>query len=121
MSTDDPTVMSGEQRKAAGRARGVRRMREIAAEDQAKREKLTAELLADLGRVPSALDRVNVASLAAAHVRAERLRTRGRSDLEERRQITQLMRATGLRPQPVTAPQVDPVKELDDYFSGAES
>lgn len=101
----------------ADRLRGSARARQIAAEDQAKREKLTAELLADLGRPPSALDRMNIQNLAAAHVRAERLRMAGRSDLEERRQITQLMRATGLKPQPPAVPQKTPASEWESLCS----
>jgi len=78
-------------------ARGRKRMREIAAEDEAKRQRLVTELLECLGRVPTALDRENIKTLAASLVRAERLRSVGRSDLEERRLIVQQQRALGMK------------------------
>ena len=72
-------------------------MREIAAEDAAKRQRLVAEL----GRPAGAVDRVSAETLAATVVRADRLRMNGRDDLEERRLVVQLQRALGLKPAPV--------------------
>jgi len=77
--------------------RGKARMREIAAEDAAKRQRLVAEL----GRPAGAVDRVSAETLAATVVRADRLRMNGRDDLEERRLVVQLQRALGLKPAPV--------------------
>jgi len=85
--------------------RGSARMREIAAEDGAKREALEAELLASLGRTPAPIDKLTINAIAATHIRAERLRQAGRSDLEERRLLTQLLRTSGLRPAPPTQPE----------------
>src|SRR5215831_5977678 len=85
----------------AGRAR----MKEIAREDAEKRQRLVADLLAGLGRAPTALDKLTIENLAAAHVRADRLRSVGRSDLEERRLIIQQQRALGMKPAPA-----EPVK-----------
>lgn len=58
-------------------------------------------------------------TLAAAHVRADRLRSNGRSDIEERRLIVQLQRAVGLKPAPVEPQKIDPVKALDQYLAAA--
>src|SRR5215510_7345796 len=99
------TQPTAEQRKAEGRKRGIRRMREIAVEDAARRNRLVAELVADLGRTPTALDKISIENLAAAHVRADRLRSIGRSDIEERRIILQAQRALGMRPAPIEQPQ----------------
>jgi hypothetical protein len=96
---------SPEQRKAAGRLRGIARMKQIAVEDAAKRQHLVTELLEGLGRTPTAMDRVTIETLAAAHVRADRLRMAGRSDLEERRLIIQLQRAAGFKPAPPAVPK----------------
>ncbi|WP_050420312.1 hypothetical protein [Bradyrhizobium tropiciagri] len=112
---DDHTALTSEQRKAAGRAHGLVRMREIAAEDKAKREALAAELLADLGRTPTALDRVSISTLAATVVRADRLRSTGRSDIEERRLIVQLQRGLGLRPAPAGPQKPDPLKAIEEH------
>src|SRR5258705_3831789 len=90
----------------AVRARGLARMKEIASEDAVTRHRLVAELLEGLGRAPTAVDRVTVETLAATVVRADRLRSAGRSDLEERRLVVQLQRAIGLRPAPA-----EPAKE----------
>ncbi len=84
--------------------RGAARMRELATEDRAKREALEEELSAGLGRTPAAIDKLTINAIAATQVRALRLRQAGRSDLEERRLLTQLLRTSGLRPAPASAP-----------------
>jgi hypothetical protein len=63
-----------------------------------KREKLAGELIAGLGRVPTAIDLVAAVNLAALFVRADQLEAAGRNADEIRRQINQAIRATGLRP-----------------------
>lgn len=95
------TITADDGRRARGRAR----MREIAAEDAAKRQRLVTELLAELGRPAGAVDRVTAETLAATVVRADRLRMAGRCDLEERRLVVQLQRALGLRPAPAGPPK----------------
>jgi len=79
-------------------ARGRIRMREIARESEAERKAIEADLLASLGRTATPLDRIAAESISAAVVRARRLRACGRDDSEQRRQIAQLMRASGFRP-----------------------
>jgi hypothetical protein len=90
-------------------------MHEMRREDQAKRQRLVAELLAELGRPAGAVDRVTAETLAATVVRADRLRMAGRSDLEERRLIVQLQRALGLRPPPAGPQKVDPLKAIEQH------
>jgi hypothetical protein len=92
-------------------------MRELRREDEAKRQRLVAELLAELGRPAGAVDRVTAETLAATVVRADRLRMAGRSDIEERRLIVQLQQALGLRPAPVGPAKVDPLKAIDDHLA----
>jgi hypothetical protein len=106
---------TAEQRKIEGRQRGIRRMKEIAREDAAKRQLLVAELIGELGRPATALDRVALETLAATVIRADRLRMAGRSDLEERRLVVQLQRALGLKPQPVEA-KPDPLRAIQDHI-----
>jgi hypothetical protein len=94
-------------------ARGRARMREIAREDETKRQQLVAELLAELGRPAGAVDRITAKTLAATVVRADRLRMTGRSDIEERRLIVQLQRALGLRPAPAAVQKPSATPGLD--------
>jgi len=89
-------------------------MHELRREDEAKRQRLVAELLAELGRPAGAVDRVTAETLAATVVRADRLRMAGRSDIEERRLVVQLQRALGLKPAPA-APQK--AESMDEYLA----
>jgi hypothetical protein len=82
-------------------------MRQLAAEAAAERAPLEAELRESLGRIPNAVDKLAIETIAATAVRARRLRADGRNDAEERRLLTQLLRATGLRPAPA-APAAPP-------------
>jgi hypothetical protein len=86
---------------------GRARSRELAAEAAAERAPLEAELRESLGRIPNAVDKLAIETIAATAVRARRLRADGRNDAEERRLLTQLLRATGLRPAPA-APAAPP-------------
>ena len=86
---------------------GRRRSRQLAAEAAAERAPLEAELRESLGRIPNAVDKLAIETIAATAVRARRLRADGRDDAEERRLLTQLLRATGLRPAPA-APAASP-------------
>jgi hypothetical protein len=73
------------------------RMRQLATGDKLAIEELTNELLAGLGRPATAADRIAAEILATATVRARRLRESVRSDIEERRLATQLLRASAAR------------------------
>jgi hypothetical protein len=86
-------------------SRGWRRMQEIAHESEAERRVIEAGLLADLGRPPTAVDRIAIETLSAAMVRARRLRATGKNDAEQTRLIAQLFRATGIK----SAPAADTV------------
>jgi hypothetical protein len=85
-------------------SRGGRRMKELGAAAEVERAQLEADLIAGLGRTPSAIDRVGAEAIAAGVVRSRRLRAAGKSDLEERRTVIQAIRATGMRPGPATQP-----------------
>jgi len=121
MSTDATTTTSAEARKAAGRQRGLARMKEIALEDADRRRRLVADLIADLGRIPTALDRMSIENLAAAHVRAERLRSSGRSDIEERRVVLQAQRALGMKPAPAAPAKTESMAEYLERTAAAGS
>jgi hypothetical protein len=86
---------------------GRARSRELAAEAAAERAPLEAELRESLGRIPNAVDKLAIETIAATAVRARRLRADGRNDAEERRLLTQLWGAPGLRPAPA-APAAPP-------------
>jgi hypothetical protein len=86
---------------------GQARSRQLAQEAAAERAPLEAELRESLGRIPNAVDKLAIETIAATAVRARRLRADGRNDAEERRLLTQLLRATGLRPAPA-APAAPP-------------
>ena len=83
---------------------GRARSRQLAQEAAAERAPLEAELRESLGRTPNAVDKLAIETIAATAVRARRLRADGRNDAEERRLLTQLLRATGLRPAPAAPP-----------------
>jgi hypothetical protein len=83
---------------------GRSRRRQLAMEAEAERRAIEAELLRDLNRPPTASDRIAIETISATTIRARRLRADGRSDAEERKLIAQLMRASGLKPQPITPP-----------------
>jgi hypothetical protein len=63
--------------------RGAARMRELAAQDEADRQQIEADLLRDLGREPSATERYTVETIAAMLVRARRMRAARRNEAAE--------------------------------------
>jgi hypothetical protein len=75
-------------------------MRELQAMRAAQREQIATGLLAGLGREPSEADRVAARTIASMQVEAERLETLGKSALEQRRIVVQLLRQSGFRPAP---------------------
>ena len=85
-------------------SRGWKRAREIKSAADRELDQLKADLIACLGREPSAVDIVAIEALASATVSARKQRARGKSDREDLRLVTQLLRATGLRPAPAAAP-----------------
>src|SRR3974390_1989004 len=95
-------------------ARGKGRMKELAAETAAAVATLTADLLRDLGREPSALDRLTCESLATAMTRARRLREQGKDASEAIKLVTQLLRAAGLR---LDAPAKAQPESLQAYLA----
>jgi hypothetical protein len=85
--------------------RGWARMRELAAQAEIERREIEAGLLADLGRPATTVDRIAIEALSAAMVRARKLRAMGKSDSEATKLVTQLLRATGIKPAAPAAPQ----------------
>ena len=109
MTENDDKPLPQKRRGGGGKAR----MKQIAAQAQDDRKALEAELISDLGRPATALDRIAIESIAAAAIRGRQLRAQGHDDLDQQRLIAQLLRATGLRPEkPV------PTKQEEDF--GAE-
>jgi hypothetical protein len=98
-------------------SRGWRRMRELRAEAEAERDALAAELLVGLGRPVTAVDRIAAETLAAAHVKAERLEASGRDATEERRLVAQLMRTSGFRPAKASEHKPDPTAALREHIT----
>jgi hypothetical protein len=112
LDTDDIQV------EPARPARGWKRMRQIRAADEAERKALADQLAAGVGRPVTAIDQVAITAIAATTVRADRLRLIGKSDLEERRLLAQLLRTSGIRPAPPAAPKADPMADLQSYLAG---
>jgi hypothetical protein len=94
---------------ALGR-RGQQGLRQRAAEDARDRAELLARLIADHeakhNRTATASEAVALELIAIGLVRVRRLEGQGRSSFEERKQLTQLWRAVGLKaaqPEPKSA------------------
>jgi hypothetical protein len=107
--TDDRQTATSDSSEAPKRgmigARGATRMRQIAVEAEAERAALAAELVAGLGRPPSAIDQIAVEVLSSTTVRARRQRKLGKSDREDARILVQAVRAFGIRPAPAAPPR----------------
>lgn len=86
------------------RKRGWARARELDKQYATDWQRLVDEIISELGRPATAIDRIAIESIASAAVKARRLRAAGRDDLEQQRLIAQLLRATGLKPDK-TVPQ----------------
>jgi hypothetical protein len=111
-------LMNSPNTSSSGLARGRRRMQEIAAEDEVEVRRLVAARLALLGREPTEDDRLFAEMIAVTATRARRLRARGKSDLDERRLLTQLFRASGWRPSPPEPPKQLSIAEQIAALSG---
>jgi hypothetical protein len=106
--TEDDTPKKPRRRGGGG----SKRMKELAIAAAVERDALVLEILAGLGRSPSALDRIAAESIASASLRARDLRAQGRDDLEQQRMIAQLLRATGLKPDKKAAPRAPTMEEM---------
>jgi hypothetical protein len=87
--------------------RGKRRQQQLAAEAEIERQQVEAALIADLGRQPSASERIAIETLSAETVRARRMRQYGRherAEMSERLVLRTLARLGG-----VTKPASKPV------------
>ncbi|MBW7964955.1 hypothetical protein [Bradyrhizobium sp. BR 10261] len=83
----------------AGRAR----MPQTRAEDERLRREFTQALAETLGRPPTAAESIIIDGLASAHVKASRLRKRGRDDLEQLKVIASLSDALAKAREATTA------------------
>jgi hypothetical protein len=90
----------------AARQAEAKAMTERAREDAAEAEREAAAIIADLGRAPTALERVLVTEIAALSVKARRLRSQGRPGDDVARLISRLASQLGLsRSAPRAKPQ----------------
>lgn len=72
-----------------------------------------AVILSEVGREPSALDRVAAEALSSALIGSRRKRAKGQSDNESLKLVAQLARAFGLKPAPAGPPAAP---DLDDFL-----
>jgi hypothetical protein len=97
--------------KVKGRAHQLQQ----AIQNETERKALEAELLVNLGRTPTAVDRAAVETLSGAMIKLRRLRERGYDDREQCRLVAQLLRTTGLRPdKPTKAPTKSFVQRIEE-------
>jgi hypothetical protein len=95
----------------AGRA-GFARMKEIAQSHRVEIERIAADLLSTLDRTPTAIDEIAAEALASATVRSRHLRSTGRDDHAERREIATLLRDGPFRPRTAEPRAVRQAAEL---------
>jgi hypothetical protein len=94
-------VVNGDTKATQRKARGKRRMRQLAQSNEAVRAQLEADILDEIGGgTPSVLHRVAAEAMAAAIVAGRKMRAKGQSDADAVRQIAQIARAFGLKPAP---------------------
>jgi hypothetical protein len=86
------------------KSRGWRRVQELKTEAGRELEELKTALVDCLGREPTAVDIIAIEALASAFMSARKQRARGKPDREDLRLVAQLLRATGLKPPPPSAP-----------------
>ena len=108
----EPRVNTDEQ--DAPRARGKRRMKQLTVSYERDRAALQAALLSDLGREATTIDRVAAEALSSALIGSRRKRAAGHYDTEMLKLVTQLLRATGMKPAPGTGPAAP---SISDYLA----
>jgi hypothetical protein len=96
------------------KARGKKRMGQLVPAYEKDRAALQEALLGDLGREPTTIDRVAAEALSSALIGSRRKRAAGRSDVEMLKLVTQLLRATGMKPAPGTGPAAP---SIADYIA----
>lgn len=95
-------VVNADTKSPSRKARGKKRMGELAASNEAVRAQLEADILEEIGGgTPRVLHRVAAEAMAAAIVSGRKLRAKGQSDADAVRQIAQIARAFNLKPAPV--------------------
>ena len=102
---------------AEARTRGRMRMRELAAENERDRLALEDKLVRDFGRAPTPVEAIAIETLSATMIRSRRLRSQGRSDLEERKLIKQLLSQLDAKTSSVPAKPVDPTAAAREWLA----
>jgi hypothetical protein len=100
--------------KIDGRTREARRRKQ----DAADREAITAALLESLGRTATMVDQIAAENLANLIVWARTLERRSQfaEAAKVRQQITQAVRATGMKPQPAASQKTNAANAGLDYI-----
>ena|SRR5690349_2966291 len=93
--------------------RGKARVLELAAENERDRLALEDKLVRDLGRGPTPVEAVAIETLSATMIRARKLRSQGRADLEERKLIKQLLSQLDIK----TSPTAQPAESMEAYLT----
>lgn len=87
-------------------ARGRARQKQVAAENQAKVDKLAAKLIADLGPTANELAIIHMGNVAYWQVRSTYLESIGRNSDAAREKLYQALKAAGIKPdKPAPAPK----------------
>lgn len=89
-------------------------MKQLTASYEQDRAALQAALLSDLGREATTIDRIAAEALSSALIGSRRKRAAGRYDTEQLKLVTQLLRATGMKPAPGTGPTAP---SITDYLA----
>jgi hypothetical protein len=99
----------------SGNPAGRRRAKDVAREDEAAAAVEAQAIANELGRVPTALERVLIAEIAALSVKAKRLRSEGRPCDDVVRLLSRMCGQLGLNR---AAPRARPQPELAALLKG---
>jgi hypothetical protein len=99
----------------SGNPAGRRLAKDRAAEDESAAATEAENIACDLGRVPTALEKVLIAEIAALSVKAKRLRSEGRPSDDVVRLLSRMCGQLGLNR---AAPRTKPQSSLGRLFSG---
>jgi hypothetical protein len=99
----------------SGNPAGRRLAKDRAREDEAAAASEAESIARDLGRVPTALEKVLIAEIAASSVKAKRLRSEGRPSDDVVRLLSRMCGQLGLNR---ASPRAKPQSSLGRLFSG---
>jgi hypothetical protein len=95
----------------ASRSKGAHRMREIASEQAAAIREAVAGLLQGLHRQATTADLAAAELIAATMIRARYLRSLGKDDRAERKELAKLLRDSPFHPEPRVERSTEPHPE----------